>query len=85
VRVLHQVRDLRDHEDENQIEEEFDRGDAGGFSCAGAVIVECRPRVSAQVRIDQVGITVRLFRRKSEGPYDIAKPLGSDNDFIQQL
>jgi len=41
--------------------------------------------VSAQVRIDQVGITVRLFRRKSEGPYDIAKPLGSDNDFIQQL
>jgi hypothetical protein len=28
VGVLHQLGDLRDHEDENQIEEELDRGNA---------------------------------------------------------
>ena len=33
--VLHQLGDLRDHEDENQIEEEFDRGDVGGFLARG--------------------------------------------------
>ena len=39
VGVLHHLGDLRDREDENQIEEEFDRGDAAGFSRAGAVMV----------------------------------------------
>ena len=34
-----QLGDLRNHEDENQIEEELDRGDAGGLSCAEAVMV----------------------------------------------
>jgi hypothetical protein len=35
VRVRHQPGDLRDHEDENQIEEEFDRGNAGGVFVYG--------------------------------------------------
>ncbi len=36
VGVLHQLGDLRDHEDENEIEEEIDRGDGGGvFVCEG--------------------------------------------------
>ncbi len=34
-----QLGDLRNHEDENQIEEELDRGDAGGLSCTEAVMV----------------------------------------------
>jgi hypothetical protein len=33
--VLHQLGDLRDDEDENQIEEEFDRGNAHGFLVYG--------------------------------------------------
>jgi len=35
VGVLHQVSDLGDDEDENQIEEELDRGGAGGFFVCG--------------------------------------------------
>ena len=35
VGVLHQLGDLRDHENENQIEEELDGGNAGGFFVHG--------------------------------------------------
>jgi len=34
--ALHELGDLRDDEDENQIEEEFDRGNACGFLVHGA-------------------------------------------------
>ncbi len=56
VGVLHQLGDLRDHEDENQIEEELDRGDTGGFFVRGGghgLVQAAAYRVRA--RIDQAG------------------------------